>query len=263
MSTPVVTVGIDDDVARANEVLQERQFSAVLVVDKEGRPAGVISRRDLLRAGRIVALGRGSIGEGVLELPAMAAADLMSRPAMTVRPSDPVVLACRLLVERHIHRVFVVDEGMPAGVFSTRDVMVAVREARLQTTLASMARRAVISVEASAPVSDAVDLLERAEIGGVVVLEQNAPVGLFTEREALEARGVPPGTPTEEVMMQALLCLPGNTPLFRAAGFAMATSARRILVTDHHHPRGVVTGIDFARAVAENQPGPESGLAAG
>jgi len=111
-------------------------------------------------------------------------------------------------------------------------------------------------------VSDAVDLLERAGVGGVVVMELNAPIGLFTEREALEARGVPPGAPTEEVMTQALLCLPGTTPLFRAAGFAMATSARRILVTDHHHAKGVVTGIDFARAVADDQPGPESGLAA-
>jgi hypothetical protein len=51
-------------------------------------------------------------------------------------------------------------------------------------------------------------------------------------------------------MTQALLCLPARTPLFRAAGFALATRARRICATSERRVRGVVTGIDFARVIA-------------
>jgi hypothetical protein len=42
-----------------------------------------------------------------------------------------------------------------------------------------------------------------------------------------------------------------TTPLFRAAAQAVATRARRILVTMDKHVVGVMTGFDFARVVAK------------
>ena len=48
-----------------------------------------------------------------------------------------------------------------------------------------------------------------------------------------------------------MLCLHASTPLYRAAAHAYATRARRVLVTEDHRVIGVLTGIDFARAIAE------------
>jgi CBS domain-containing protein len=240
MSSPVLAVGVDDSVAHAHDLMRSHRVSAVLVLGKDGTAAGVISRRDLLRA-RLPLRGA---------LPSKAASELMSRPVIAVPLGAPVRDACRLLVERHIHRVFVLEDGRPAGVFSTREAMAAVREARIDRPLGDCVRRDIVSVETTTPVREAIDLLESAGVGGVIVIEGTLPVGLFTEREALEARGHALTTPTEELMTAALLCLPAATPLFRAAGFALATTARRIVVTDHHHAKGVVTGLDFARIIA-------------
>jgi CBS domain-containing protein len=262
MSEVVLSVGIEEDIGRADEIMRAERVSAVLVRGKDGAAAGVISRRDLLRAGRIMTYARRASERHVLELPALAAADLMTRPVVAVAPGESTTAACRLLAERRIHRVFVLEGGAPAGVFSTRDVMAALREARVDGPLGDLVTRPdVISVETTTPVREALETLERAGVGGVIVLEDGAPVGMFTEREALEARARPPTTPTEDVMTEALLCLPRETPVFRAAAFAMATSARRILVTHHHRPRGVVSGLDFARAVALLAPEPVGGQA--
>ena len=174
----------------------------------------------------------------------------MSRPVIAVPPDASIADACRAIVDRRIHRVFVLDGERAIGVFSTRQALTAVRDARLDVPLERCRTRDLVSVETTTPLQEAIDTMESAGVGGVVVLEGMAPVGLLTEREVLEARGRPGTIATEEVMTQALLCLPSSTPLFRAAGFALATTARRIVITDRHHATGVATGVDFARIVA-------------
>ena len=51
-------------------------------------------------------------------------------------------------------------------------------------------------------------------------------------------------------MSYAMLCLRASTPLYRAAAHAHATRARRVLVSENRRVTGVLTGIDFARAIA-------------
>jgi CBS domain-containing protein len=74
-------------------------------------------------------------------------------------------------------------------------------------------------------------------------------VGLFTQREALEARAAPPEATVETFMTPALLCLQHGTPLHRAAALAVATRARRVLALDGRHVVGMLTGLDFCRAL--------------
>lgn len=260
MATPVVTIAANETLGVANTLLRQHGISALLVVGRTGQPAGVISRRDLLRVGRIEAYVQNE--RSVLELPAISCGDLMSHPVRHIAPTASVADGCRALVEGRVHRVFVIDGNTAVGVFSTKEAMRAVQDARLMTTLGEVQSSDIVSVDGREPWSEAARLLDRAGVGGVVVMEQKAPIGLFTETEALAARMMPPETPTEDVMTQAMLCLPARTPLFRAAGFSIATAARRILVTHDHHAKGVVSGTDFARAYLDVQPRPTSGVRA-
>jgi len=256
----VITIAANETLGVANMLLRQHRISALLVVGRTGLPVGVISRRDLLRVGRIEAYVQNE--RAVLALPAIACGDLMSHPFQHIAPSASAADGCRALVERRIHRLFVLDGHTVVGVFSTKEAMRAVQDARITTTLVEVQSSDLVSVEAREPWFEAARLLDRGGVGAVVVTEQKAPIGLFTETEALAARMLPPETPTEDVMTQAMLCLPGKTPLFRAAGFAIATAARRILVTHDHHAKGIVTGTDFARAYFEAQPAPTSGVRA-
>lgn len=263
MTAPVVTISAAASVTEADALLRMHGISALLVLGRSGQAAGVISRRDLLRVGRILAHVEDGGRRAVLQLPQLACGDLMTHPVLSVAPTALVEDACRLLLERRVHRVFVLSGGQPVGVFSTKEAMRAVKAARLATPLGDIMTRELVTVDAQQPWSEAARLLDRAGVGGVVVTEQSTPIGLFGETEALAARACPPTQPTEEVMTQAMLCLPMKTPLFRAAGFAIATTARRILVTKDHHAKGVVSGFDFVRAFLEAQPSPIEGVKAG
>ena len=74
------------------------------------------------------------------------------------------------------------------------------------------------------------------------------PVGVFTQREALEARHQARKTPVDEVMNPAMLSLEADTPLHRAAAQAEALRVRRVIVVRNRQIEGILTGVDFARA---------------
>jgi predicted transcriptional regulator len=107
----------------------------------------------------------------------------------------------------------------------------------------------VQTVEALETLSHATDRLNESRVAGLVVMEDGRPTGLFTQTEALQARDAPASTPVEEVMSYAMLCLDRSTRMHRAAAHALATRARRVVVVDRHHVCGVISGMDFARAL--------------
>jgi CBS domain-containing protein len=236
-------------ISDAHALLREHTFSALPVVDASGAVRGVISRTDLLRAGR--ALERA--GKGVPLLTFEDDCDVarrMTSPAVSVHPETPLVDAAALMLERRVHRVLVVDAvGALVGVLSTKDLMAAVRDLRHPALLGDFMSAPVQTVEALETLSHATDRLNESRVAGLVVMEDGRPTGLFTQTEALQARDAPASTPVEEVMSYAMLCLDRSTRMHRAAAHALATRARRVVVVDRHHVCGVISGMDFARAL--------------
>jgi CBS domain-containing protein len=87
-------------------------------------------------------------------------------------------------------------------------------------------------------------------VSGLAVLdEENHPAGIFTKTEALRSRDIPASSKVEEVMSYAMLHHKPRTPVFRAAAHAYETGARRVLVVDEGELLGVLSGLDFARAL--------------
>lgn len=252
MSVPVCTVSADDTVEDANRIMSEKRISCLAVVGRDGQPAGVVSRSDLLRVGRVMVYATGS--KTALQLPSMCVGDLMTPRLYSVSPEQTLIDAAREMVDRRIHRVFVLDGGKLVGVVSTKDLMRAVMDAKVATPISELMTVPVVTVEASSPLSEAVTTLSRARISGVAVIENGVPVGIFTQEEALAARDRPGTSSVDDSMSQAMLCLPISTPVFRAAGFTISTRARRVLAIDHHHLKGVLTGLDFARCLLPSSP---------
>lgn len=249
MTRPVISVEPDTPLDRVYRVLSERSISCVPVVETGGRAVGVISRTDLLKLGR---LSMGPLGRvQALSWPAATAGEKMHAGVVTVSADTQVATAARILVKQRIHRVFVASGLGVQGVFGTKEILHAIRDKRPTSPIGDHMSTPAYTVPVTSEVSRAMDRLWSAHVGGLVVVdEEERPIGLFTQVEALLARDLPPEAPLEGAMSYAMLCLHVSTPLYRAAAHAQATRARRVLVTEDHRVIGVMTGLDFARAIA-------------
>ncbi|GBQ02798.1 CBS domain-containing protein [Streptomyces spongiicola] len=116
-------------------LLARHRISGLPVVDADDKVLGVVSETDLL--GRRAAPARRA-GGGRLRLPAlrrqarvaaaearaMTAGRLMSTPAITVHPEQPVADAARVMERHHIKRLPVVDEeDRLIGIATRRDLL--------------------------------------------------------------------------------------------------------------------------------------------
>jgi CBS domain-containing protein len=95
--------------------------------------------------------------------------------------------------------------------------------------------------------------LARAHVHGLVVQDGDRPVGLFTHREALSAfrqAALPRAVPVEELMSYAVIRLEEDTPVHRAAAYALAMDVRRILVMSGDRVAGIVSALDLISTLA-------------
>lgn len=259
MNAPVATIPAGAPLTEAHRLLQARGISCLAVTEGEAA-VGVLSRTDLIRVGRFASRAEGgedppgakTIAPALLSFPeGRTVADAMRREIVAVDPAASVASAAKTMVDRHIHRVFVMEGGALVGVLSTKEVLLAIRERRLTMPVAEAMASPAFTISLSATLSTATDRLDKAHLSGLCVVDESDwPVGTFTQSEAVAARDLPADTPIEEVMSYAMLCVDVRTPLYRAAGYAHATRARRVLAVEGRQVKGVLTGLDFARVAA-------------
>ncbi|HRI64424.1 MAG TPA: CBS domain-containing protein [Polyangium sp.] len=255
MNETLATMPETATLGEIHATLERFGISSVPIVDQAGGCTGVLSRTDLLRIGRVEAK-RGANSAALLELPNTCASEVVKASPVTVLPDAPVAEVANLLVKHHIHRVFVREPSSPdtsrpnlLAVFSTKEMLAAIRDKRLSVPISEYMVHPVFTIEHTQTVAVATDRLRNAHVSGLVVVDEDeSPIGVFTQVEALEAREMAPDTRVEDAMNYAMLCLDVRTPLFRAAGQAFATRARRVLAVHERKVRGILTGIDFARA---------------
>ena len=116
----------------------------------------------------------------------------------------------------------------------------------------------VVTVSPRATVLDAAQRMNEAGIGGVVVLEGRAVVGIFTERDVLRrvvADGRDPAsTPVSEVMTPDVATVRPDAPLAGCSSLVTAKRIRHIPVVDDQGLCGIVTSGDLlAHQVREQQ----------
>lgn len=245
MQRAVVTIASTASLSEADALMRRHGLSDVLVMDDV--PVGVISRTDLLRIGRIHA--RAVARPAVLELPTRPVGEVMTRGVIGLPPEAPIAEAARLMLDRHIHRVFIVRGDEVLGVIGTRELLHAVVDAHIEAPLSSVMSTPVYTVDVADPLWMATDRLAQGTLRGVVVVERGYPVGVYAQADALAARDVPADTPVARVMSHALVALPADLPLHRAAALASETRARRVLAMAGGEIKGVLTRLDFARTL--------------
>ena len=130
MVTAVVGVQPAMSFKRTVQLLQEHRVSALPVVDRDGRLLGIVSETDLALkeehqpSDPIPFFEGGGHREQRAKARGTRAADFMSTPVATVAPGASLNAAARLLHQRGVRHLPVVDhDGRLIGIITRRDLL--------------------------------------------------------------------------------------------------------------------------------------------
>jgi CBS domain-containing protein len=138
MTKNVIAVKKDTKVRELIEILTKNRISGVPVVDEENRVIGIVSEADLLfttKTGKIRGLReflKRLIGEEYSTLATPLSGDLkvediMTSPVITASPDMDIEEASKILSEKRIKRLPVVDEnGKLIGIITRHDLVSAI-----------------------------------------------------------------------------------------------------------------------------------------
>ena len=109
----IVTVSPGDQVAQAARVMAERNIGSVVVVDQAGQVVGILSERDILRH---LAQSPGGLLQSRVE-------EIMTGSVVSCRRTARLEDVNRLMVDKNIRHLPVVEDGRFVAMISSRDVM--------------------------------------------------------------------------------------------------------------------------------------------
>lgn len=110
--TDVVTIADDASVADAARLLSEKRIGAVVVVES-GKPAGILSERDIVRE-----LGRR--GDACLK---DSVASLMTRAIVTASPQESADQVLKKMTDGRFRHMPVIEDDAMVGFISIGDVV--------------------------------------------------------------------------------------------------------------------------------------------
>lgn len=136
MSSPVKTLKGDQTLEQTAKLMLNSNIGGIPIVDDDGKLIGMVTESDFsakehaIPFSRIYApqlFGKWMSKEGVekaYEAARTITVDkIMSSPVITVNKEDTVAEAVRKMLEHHIHRIVVAEQGVPEGILSRRDLL--------------------------------------------------------------------------------------------------------------------------------------------
>ena len=112
MSKSVVTIAPEESAALAARLLSRHERGALPVCAADGTLAGIVTDRDIVT--RCVAAGE--------EPGRVPVRDIMSPAPSVITPETPVSAAARLMAQRQVRRLPVVEQGQVVGMLSLGDL---------------------------------------------------------------------------------------------------------------------------------------------
>ena len=126
MSSPVITVELDDSLAVVNEIFSNTNFHHVLVVENE-KLFGVVSDRDLLKA---LSPNLSTAAEKLSDIATLnkKVHQIMSRDPIYLEQEDSLSKVIEIFDKNSISCIPVVDSNkIPVGIVSWRDLIKVIR----------------------------------------------------------------------------------------------------------------------------------------
>lgn len=225
-------------------------ISSLLILDAAGRPLGIVTKHDILRA-----MHRSLPTETPL-------AEVMSSPVITVSPAISCHDAYQICLDRNIrHLVINSPRGRALAVVSETDFRRHLDADAFagQETAATAMNRTVNTLKPDAPLHAALSLMA-ANCGSTVVVTADAcPGGIVTEGDVVSlccSRADILATRLDAIMSAPLLTVAAETSLAAAAERMLVARVRQLPVVDEAGALlGILDSRDLTKVLAMKQGG--------
>ena len=120
MTPDVVTLGRNESLVVADDVMRLGRIRHLPVVDTDGTLVGIVSQRDLFHSGLLKALGYGTHAkQQAMEL--LVLKEAMKTEVATITPDAPLAEAAQTMLDRKIGCLVVVDNTKIVGILTESD----------------------------------------------------------------------------------------------------------------------------------------------
>ena len=113
----VFTISPEQSIRQALALLAKHNIGALVVVDKAGKPGGIISERDIVR--------EAARNEQVFS---KAVSEIMTKEVIVGAPQDDLISVGNTMTEKRIRHLPIVDKGTLIGIVTLGDVVKAQRD---------------------------------------------------------------------------------------------------------------------------------------
>jgi CBS domain-containing membrane protein len=120
MTADVTTLKRNDNLTLADDIMRLGRIRHLPVLDENGQLAGLLTQRDLFRGALAQALGYGERAQRQL-MGTLVVKEVMTSEVITTTPDTPLADAARVLMERKIGCLPVVEEGRLIGIITEGD----------------------------------------------------------------------------------------------------------------------------------------------
>jgi CBS domain-containing protein len=258
MTGNVIRIRSDESLYEAQKLLIESKLTRLVVIDRSGRLEGVITRRDLVRFL--------TQDKSRRPLDQMRVREAMSKPVVTLRPTDTLIEAARVMNRKGVSSIVVTDEGKKAlGIVTKTDLCFHFSLSPSKEKVEDYMTRKVFTVRPTHSIFFASSVLARQGISRVLVddgklrgivtlsdIVRSAPVMRPEKRKTLlPAPAKLTAMTASDVMTPNPLTVALDDALSRAAELMIEHGISGLPVVDSkNRVRGIVTKTDIVRAIA-------------
>ena len=253
MHRGLITCRQDAALGQVAVMLTQHHVHALVVVDRDRRPIGLISDFDLL-AGEWLSAD----SESLTVMRKLTAADLMSHPIASVEAGVSLAEAAQLMLDKDISRLMVTEDGKPAGMIAGSDFVASIArgEKAKRETVADVMSDAILVCRDKTPITSAARTMTQAGWRSVLVVDAGGrPLGVVSEKDLIAQ--LPDGLKDDVVVSQVM------HPMGTISSHASLREAADLMIRKHHHrvvvvddknpeafPLGIVSSFDIVAEMA-------------
>jgi CBS domain-containing protein len=120
-------------------------------------------------------------------------------------------------------------------------------------TVRDIMTKSVISVDSTITVNEAAKLMEDVKVGAVIVMENNTPVGIITDRDfavKIVAHAYQITTPVKQIMSTPLIVIGPDESVWMVADLMYTRGIKKLPVIDDDQVIGIITSTDLVNRLA-------------